>query len=1161
MVIKVPWTNPVSCKVCLAMQRGAYLALSLKDLVSHSGLAHPHLVVGYECAKCGKHYAGKHAALCHVPKCAGHKPQEEGKVYCSECGHACQSIAGLSQHERHRHPDKRNEKRVSSLRPSRTSPGLGGGNTGGILQQMFDLEVELAGERYINVKMPERLGGKLTSKQISDKRRESTYKRAFAAFKASLVSPGGDPEGPGPSVGGAEGVDVPVELRHPESLPASNDTSAESHDEVEAEEFLNASKLAAPSSPEEVIWRTGTLHDFLDCNTEGLPEEAVGLIHDLQALARELLAESSSCGGTEEVSPRNPRTAVDEAYTRVVRYLLPAEDAGQPRERQPRNKGRGKKARKRFRFAITQDLFHKDPGVLAKHLLRGTDPAARTDDDVKLDPEAVREFYGSLWGHKAAVAPSQGDNVNNAPSIPIDTVCHLFTADEVKRRVSRVKNASAPGPDGVKKCHVATRAKQAVLSALFNTVLLTGILPAEWSTNRTTMIPKEGKDASLLANWRPLTISSLVSRIFWGCVDTRMRRVVRLTPRQKGFVAEAGCFNNVVLLDSVLRHAKCGGGVVAVQLDISKAFDTIPHCTIATALLNKGLPPFLANLVSRAYVGQRTHLNVRGEKVEVRNPLVIVKQGDPLSPMLFNLIMEPMINELESKPGYRIDEETQISSLVFADDLILLASDAPKAQVLLSTVHRYLCNLGMSLAASKSFAFQVTRTQDSWCLVDPGLKLSKGDEERCHNLEGIPFAGPVDRLRYLGVSVSPWFGIDIRETRANLTEVLHKLCRLALKPWQKHHLLITHLVPHYLPELVAAAPALTTLRELDQELRVVVKKIFHLPQSTADGMIHCPPKDGGLGLRRLETQVVFGCLTAGLKLASHQYDPAARALAPTFLNRLGRVAKSARLPVPFAKYDLTRYKRRMAKQELERWAALPTQGKSVRSLTGSKVANCFLLDPTLLKPCRFITAVKMRTNTCGNRTSVNRVAPQPDLSCRKCGLQLETLGHIIGSCTETKALRIRRHDEIKDFVMSEIHKRDLTVHVSREPRLTADRVGNLQPDLVVATQDRVFVVDVTVRHEDGDYLRLARESKVNKYEVLVSKLCQELGRPDGEVLPIVVGARGALPLPTIAALEKLGVRGSGPLKTISLMALRSSIEMYHAFMDYDGPLVPGTGDR
>lgn len=97
--------------------------------------------------------------------------------------------------------------------------------------------------------------------------------------------------------------------------------------------------------------------------------------------------------------------------------------------------------------------------------------------------------------------------------------------------------------------------------------------------------------------------------------------------------------------------------------------------------------------------------------------------------------------------------------------------------------------------------------------------------------------------------------------------------------------------------------------------------------------------------------------------------------------------------------------------------------------------------------------------------------------------------------------------------------------------------------MVIKNQEGVFVVDITVRHEDGEYLGLARRSKMDKYEKLLPDLQERLNAPKGEVLPIVVGTRGAIPRGTILALEKGGIKDNKSLQIIALTALQKSIEI------------------
>jgi hypothetical protein len=133
-------------------------------------------------------------------------------------------------------------------------------------------------------------------------------------------------------------------------------------------------------------------------------------------------------------------------------------------------------------------------------------------------------------------------------------------------------------------------------------------------------------------------------------------------------------------LNETIKAAKVRKGLVAIQLDIAKAFDTVPHKAIEAALERLGLPSGVRESIMNTYTGLSA-IKYSGSKTEV---LLMrgVKQGDPLSPFIFNAIMDPLLEELEQMKGYEIDEANSLSALAFADDLILLATVKDKAQSL-----------------------------------------------------------------------------------------------------------------------------------------------------------------------------------------------------------------------------------------------------------------------------------------------------------------------------------------------------------------------------------------------------------------------------------------------------------------------------------------------
>ena len=85
-------------------------------------------------------------------------------------------------------------------------------------------------------------------------------------------------------------------------------------------------------------------------------------------------------------------------------------------------------------------------------------------------------------------------------------------------------------------------------------------------------------------------IGPLICRTYWGIVDTKLSKVIAFSPRQKGFVHEIACFNNIHILNETLKAGKSKNGLVAIQRHVAKAFDTVPHKAVDATLERLRLP-------------------------------------------------------------------------------------------------------------------------------------------------------------------------------------------------------------------------------------------------------------------------------------------------------------------------------------------------------------------------------------------------------------------------------------------------------------------------------------------------------------------------------------------------------------------------------------------
>lgn len=333
--------------------------------------------------------------------------------------------------------------------------------------------------------------------------------------------------------------------------------------------------------------------------------------------------------------------------------------------------------------------------------------------------------------------------------------------------------------------------------------------------------------------------------MFSSIIDARIRTVVVQNLRQKGFTSSNGCAQNSALLDNALSNCKFNRGGVFTILDISKAFDTVPHKMIEIGLNKRGIPPRLIELIKNIYKNSFTNIKARNNenvKIEIKRG---VKQGDSLSPLLFNLSLEPLLEELEENTtGLPISDNTHIAVLAFADDLVLLSKDEEEAQIQLNLVMSYLRKLGMSISASKCNTFHIMTKKDTWFVKDPELITDDG--------KAIPSADPAEVLRYLGSKIGPWKGMECGIVVPEIIHMIKKIKTFPLKPQQKIDLLTTYILPRFIYQLLISPPSDGVLKLLDSELRQQVKDILHLVPPTTKAFFYTAKRKGGLGFPRFE---------------------------------------------------------------------------------------------------------------------------------------------------------------------------------------------------------------------------------------------------------------------------------------------------------------------
>ena len=172
-------------------------------------------------------------------------------------------------------------------------------------------------------------------------------------------------------------------------------------------------------------------------------------------------------------------------------------------------------------------------------------------------------------------------------------------------------------------------------------------------------------------------MTNIVSKILASILLGRLTKAREEQTRenQAGFRPGRGCIDQIFTLRQVLEHRHTfRRPTIVVFLDLKAAFDSVDREVLWQCLSVKGVPKNYINLIKALYSSTTGRVRAYGELSSELITTSGVRQGCPLSPFLFNFVVDMLLEiTLSSSKFKRVEllSEDSLVDLEYAEEKTL----------------------------------------------------------------------------------------------------------------------------------------------------------------------------------------------------------------------------------------------------------------------------------------------------------------------------------------------------------------------------------------------------------------------------------------------------------------------------------------------------------
>ncbi|XP_074300302.1 uncharacterized protein LOC141631542 [Silene latifolia] len=340
------------------------------------------------------------------------------------------------------------------------------------------------------------------------------------------------------------------------------------------------------------------------------------------------------------------------------------------------------------------------------------------------DPQQIQAAFLNYYIH---LLGTESHTVSVNPKIirkgSVCTASHAaillkpVTSEEIKAAIFSIPDHKAPGPDGYSSAFF--KDSWSVIGGevcdAIKDVFRTGKILKQLNTTILTLIPK-WKMPTHVTQFRPIACCNVLYKCVSKLICARLAEILPdlISLNQGGFIKGRSIIENILVCEDLVRlyNRQACSPRCMFKMDLMKAYDSVSWKFLGELLTAFKFPPHFKELVMNCVTSASFSIALNGDTFGFFPGKRGLRQGDPMSPLLFTLSMEYLSRIIKCATEklhfnyHPLCKSMKLTHLMFADDLLLFCKgNAHFIMVLLRAYSAFSVASGLQMNAQKSYAY------------------------------------------------------------------------------------------------------------------------------------------------------------------------------------------------------------------------------------------------------------------------------------------------------------------------------------------------------------------------------------------------------------------------------------------------------------------------